>query len=104
MMNFITFRQITFLRDNYSVDKIGDQIVARVKLGSIYVTTISKIFVQESLSCTFENVQLALSKGYKAIDLDFEDIFSKSQAFLDSFRDEGKDELAQLNSSIAARR
>ena len=98
----VAFRQFTFLRDNYSVDKFGDQIVARIKLGSIYVTTIPKIFVQESLSCTVENVQLALSKGYRAIDLDFEDIFSKSQAFLDSFRDEGKDELTQLNSSVAA--
>ena len=79
------FRQFTFLCGNFSIKKFGKHPSATVKLGRSYFTNSLCLFVQELLSCTVENIYLALSKGFRPIDLGFEDLFSKSQAFLMNF-------------------
>ena len=79
------FRQFTYLRDNFSVEKFGEYPNVSIKLGRSYFTNMPRLFVQEPLSCTIENIHLALSKGYRSIDLDFQELYSKSQAFLMNF-------------------
>jgi RNA-dependent RNA polymerase len=88
------FRQFTYFRDNFSAEKFGKCQHVSIKLGHSYFTNMPRLFVQEPLSCTIENIHLALSKGYRCIDLDFQDLYSKAQAFFTNFStaaDEGEE-------------